>query len=329
MIFIASIWILGYNFTIECKGGKCMKKRVFISYCHQQKDWVQDRLVPCLRAGGAEVLIDIEQFKAGCTVIGQMDAVQDSADISVLVLSPEYLASNPCVHEMNRAVNRDPSFTLGVAIPVMIKDCVLPSIIKVPDPVYVDMRDDKNEVAWGKLMKACEADLGTSAPHWLEVRDEVCRFLGRNQSVNLLVSGTPKWKELIDHIGKDYIKDLGIVELRHPSVINRRGLIEQILRSCGINAIVTNGGRDLQALDEMLTDRHVYKVALVHFDVVEERRRSYNVDLFITLRYLMMEKRNLVLLVHSCKPFSTLLPKSPNLSFIDIKTVQLKGESQP
>ena len=33
-----------------------MPKSVFVSYSHKQGDWVWDRLVPCLRAGGANVL---------------------------------------------------------------------------------------------------------------------------------------------------------------------------------------------------------------------------------------------------------------------------------
>lgn len=45
-----------------------MSKKIFISYCHQQGDWVTNRLAPCLRAGGAEVLLDIERFRAGRAV---------------------------------------------------------------------------------------------------------------------------------------------------------------------------------------------------------------------------------------------------------------------
>ncbi|MGH9841255.1 MAG: toll/interleukin-1 receptor domain-containing protein, partial [Blastocatellia bacterium] len=64
-----------------------MSKKVFISYCHKQSDWVTNQLVPCLRAGGAEVLIDIERFRAGRAVIGQMDSLQDQADVTALISS--------------------------------------------------------------------------------------------------------------------------------------------------------------------------------------------------------------------------------------------------
>ena len=67
-----------------------MPSRVFVSYCHSQGPWVLDRLVPVLRAGGAEVLIDRERFEAGRGVRGQMDATQDGAEIDVLILSPDY-----------------------------------------------------------------------------------------------------------------------------------------------------------------------------------------------------------------------------------------------
>lgn len=54
--------------------------KTFVSYCHRQGDWVWERLVPCLKAGGAEALIDRERFELGRAVIGQMDALQDQAD---------------------------------------------------------------------------------------------------------------------------------------------------------------------------------------------------------------------------------------------------------
>lgn len=36
--------------------------KVFISYCHKQGDWVWDRLMPCLKADGAKVMIDQKRF---------------------------------------------------------------------------------------------------------------------------------------------------------------------------------------------------------------------------------------------------------------------------
>lgn len=68
-----------------------MSRKIFISYCHRQGEWVWQRLVPCLKAGGAEVSMDVERFRAGVGVIGQMDAAQDQADASFLVLTPDYL----------------------------------------------------------------------------------------------------------------------------------------------------------------------------------------------------------------------------------------------
>ena len=54
--------------------------KLFVSYSHAQSDWVQDRLVPVLEAGGAEVFIDYRHFAAGHTVIGQMDTWQGQAE---------------------------------------------------------------------------------------------------------------------------------------------------------------------------------------------------------------------------------------------------------
>ncbi len=189
-----------------------MAKKVFISYSHAQRDWVLRRLVPCLEAGGAEVLIDRDRFEVAKALTGQMDSTQDAADASVLVFSPEYLRSAPCMHEMKRALARDPNFETGSAIPVKRVDCELPDAIRKPNPIFVDLRDDKDRKAWDLLLRACGADLGTAAPDWLRARDEIVQYLDRNQSVNLVVKGRVKWRELVQHVA-DMLgsKSLGIV----------------------------------------------------------------------------------------------------------------------
>jgi hypothetical protein len=141
-----------------------MPKSVFISYCHKQGDWVWDRLVPCLRAGGADVHIDRERFEAGKAVVGQMDVVQDGAAMAVPVLSPDYLNSPYCVHEMERAIQRDPTFAHGIVVPVKRVYCALPAKIKRTKPLYVDLQDDNNGDQWCLLLRSCEADLGAPPP---------------------------------------------------------------------------------------------------------------------------------------------------------------------
>jgi len=43
--------------------------KLFVRHSHAQADWVRERLVPCLKAGGAEVLIDHGRFVAGPPVV--------------------------------------------------------------------------------------------------------------------------------------------------------------------------------------------------------------------------------------------------------------------
>ncbi len=81
---------------------------------------------------------------------------------------------------------------------------------------------------------------------------------------------------------------------------------------------------DLPALGRVLEARSAPAyLALTHFDLAAYRP-SYDVNLFSSLRYLMMEKRKLVLLIQSRAPFDVLLPRDHPLSQMDLKTVELK-----
>ena len=138
--------------------------KVFVSYSHKQGTWVREQLVPVLRAGGVEVLIDRDRFQAGMGIVGQMDATQDEADKQILVLSPDYLASNMCKHEMRRAVLLDPNFKKEIVIPLMRVKCTLPASLKKPNPLYVNLRNDKKSDQWDLLLKSFKTDLGCHVP---------------------------------------------------------------------------------------------------------------------------------------------------------------------
>jgi hypothetical protein len=300
-------------------------RTVFVSYCHAQGDWVWDRLVPCLRAGGAEVYIDRERFTAGRALIGQMDTTQEMAEICLLVLSPEYLMSRYCLHEMDKAIARDSKFQMGCVIPMVRIVCNLPDAIKTPNPLYVNLCNDKDADQWRLRLQSCGADLRADAPDWLAARDNIHRFLlQRNESVNLVVTGNPKWRELIEYLSTEMIKDLGRVDLSSGATVSRRGLVAEILKACGAPGSVPPEPEDLPILHRTLSEKRLSRIAIEHFDLVSARHH-YGVDLFAALRYLLMESRKLVLLVQSRAPFATLLPQDHPLSTINLQTVELNG----
>lgn len=303
--------------------GLIMPRKVFVSYSHRQGEWVRNRLVPCLDAGGAEILIDHARFEAGKGLVEQMDATQDAADMSVLVLSPDYLASNNCVREMKRAIRRDPDRD-GRVVAVLRRSCAVPAALK--KRLYVDLRNQRHDEQWALLLNACGAELGVAVPVWLEAFVEIRRLVARGQSVNLLVHGdSVKWRPLIDHLAEAF-PDLARVDLHNPATASRRGLVEEILRASGVVRKVPAEPEDLVELGRFLAERKVTRIALLHFDPAAGRG-SYGFDLFAALRYHLMESRRLVLVVHSRRAFAGLLPRDHPMSGFYMQTVELRSRA--
>jgi hypothetical protein len=271
------------------------------------------------------VLIDRERFKAGISLLGQMDDVQDHASASVLVLSPEYLKSRNCLHEMRRAIARDPGFEKGIVVPIERVRCSMPGGIARSGPLYVKLTDEKDSAAWKRLLDACEADLGASAPHWLQARDQVVRLLKRRQSVNLLVQGKPRWRALVSDVQENHIPDLAVVDLNSGVTETREGVVAEILQICGVGGNEPRKRMDLAALQGAFDSKSsIHRLALLHFDRVLHRR--YGPDFFAALRYLVTEAHKLVLLLESRRPFSDLLDSADPSSAALCQTVELKGE---
>jgi hypothetical protein len=227
---------------------------------------------------------------------------------------------------MKRALQRDPNFDQGIAIPVKRVECELPPAIKRLNPLCVDLRDDQNAAQWDYLLKECDADLGTTAPEWLRVRDELRRDLGRGKSVNLITGVGVRWRPLIEDLRRDSpLAELGVVDLQNPVTAARPGLVGAILQACGVTGLpVPEKPNDLVELGRRLPSHRTARVALISFDLAPHRP-DYGLDLFAALRYLTMESRQLVLLIQSRTLFAALLPRDHPLSSMALNTVELKG----
>ena len=307
-----------------------MPKKVFISYKHEPKEWVKRRLVPCLEAGGVEeVIVDYKFGQAGQSLIGQMDKHQDRADLSVLVFSPDYLTSAYCTHEMQRALAKDPQFQTGKVIPVIREHCNLPPSFITSPPLWVDLTNDKVPDQWDLLLKACQADLGCSAPGWLKARDDLVRYLRRHDSVNLVIRNNPKWRELLKQTQTELETDhgirLGVVDLAAGTATIVEGLISLMIRACGGTILQLNEANALLKLDEYFSELPTKCfLALIHFDMIS-RETYYNDRVIAALHNLVMDKQKLVLLIESRDYFINLVPQNHPVSKLDLKVIELGG----
>ncbi|MBV9658963.1 MAG: toll/interleukin-1 receptor domain-containing protein [Verrucomicrobia bacterium] len=302
---------------------------VFVSYNSLHAEFVHRDLVPVLRAAGVdEVLIDKERFTAGRPLIGQMDAVQDRAKTSLLVLTPGYLASDYCLHEMRRAVAKDPTFAEGGVLPVVVETCMLPPELQpFGSLLRVHLTDRTDPTAWASILKALAADgLGVDAPRWLAKRAECEKLLQQGLPVNLFVRNDgANWKVLLDSLEKDCRLRLPTVDLEDGCTASREGLIREILDKLKVPAMVPKKPNDLAVLSRQLRQGGPHLLVFRHFHYARDRFRFYERDFFRTLRNLMdQQPRALVPLFQSREPLASLVNDLlPNDSKLRAQLVEL------
>lgn len=114
------------------------KYDVFISYCSDDRDWVQDQLLPALKRAGLWVTDDSD-FAIGkprLTNIGQ--AVDNSAH-TMLVMTPAWMESEWAAFERLLAGTADPAGRDRKLIPLLLEPCDLPNYIEFL--TYADLTD--------------------------------------------------------------------------------------------------------------------------------------------------------------------------------------------
>jgi tetratricopeptide (TPR) repeat protein len=104
---------------------------VFVSYSHQDADWVQGQLVPRLKAAGLMVCIDVESFRLGAPLLTEMERAVDASRKTVLVLTPTYLKSAWTEFETLLLQTPDPTNRMLRLLPILRLRCKPPARIAI------------------------------------------------------------------------------------------------------------------------------------------------------------------------------------------------------
>jgi hypothetical protein len=311
---LVAVWKWPQHAGKRAAGDACVQ--VFVSYSHTNTDWVRDRLVPVLKASGAEVFVDVERFEPGGGMHRQMDEWQDKADKHVLVLSDGYSKSPACQREMARAIATDLGFAQHKVLPIRRDDTKVPDALLGAAPIlYTDLRadpDDATADAWKGLIGQCGQPLGAAVQHFLSVRDEVARVLATNKSVNLVVDPGIRWAGLIDDLAGRSALRLARLDLFQGGTETRHGFVSAVLGKLGHSGTIPEK-EHLATFNKLLARLGPRRLALEHFDFVAQRP-EYDVNLFTTLLYEVTKARTLVLLLQSHSPVANLLPNGPTWS---------------
>jgi len=319
----------GVLVAAKTNAGYDLQMKVFVSYSHEQADWVEDYLVVVLEACGHEVLWDKGHFRAGLGLSRQERVLQDEADVQILCFSPSYLKSKHCMAEMRHALRGDPDFDSGKIVPLVLGPVTLPDEIEIPDPLYVVMGLDRelrgSGNGWELLRKPpLSLDFNVETSRWLEARDKIRRHLERKESINLVTeTREPRqdWRSLVRYMEQGH--SLGVVDFGSGIAASREYLVKTVLGKAGRQIERPEKPYDLGILQEELEKLGHTRQAWLHFSQNTERGGEYQKDFYSTIRHLVSESKALTLLIHSDINMADWMEKTHKLSKIDFKTVEL------
>ena len=109
-------------------------------------EWVAERL----RASGFSVELQSWDYWARSSLILEMFAVSGIAETTIALLSPDYLANCLTRPEWSAAYAQDPTASLGILLPVLVRDCYVSDL--VPEDRVIDLAGLDDEAAAEKLL---------------------------------------------------------------------------------------------------------------------------------------------------------------------------------
>jgi len=128
---------------------------VFISYSHADKVWVRGELLKRLEASGLRACIDTRDFRPGAPSVTEMERAVLTSRKTVLVLTPDYVASAWTEFETLMLQTLDPAARQRRIVPLLKAHVELP--LRISYLSYVDFSDPQDEaLAWTRLLNALD-----------------------------------------------------------------------------------------------------------------------------------------------------------------------------
>lgn len=132
---------------------------VFLSYSHRDEAWVSGVLLPKLTENGLRVCIDVHDFALGAPLITEIERAVLQSRKTLLVLTPDYLASEWTEFENILVATLDPAARTRRLLPLLLKPAELP--LRIRALTYLDFSQGREEAPlWRRLLTA----LGVATP---------------------------------------------------------------------------------------------------------------------------------------------------------------------
>lgn len=136
---------------------------VFLSYSHRDATWVRSVLLPKLEANGLRVCIDVRDFALGAPLITEIERAVSQSRKTLLVLTPDYLASEWAEFENILVATLDPAARARRLLPLLLKPADLPLRIRALN--YLDFSQGAEEAfLWQRLVAALRTDAAPATP---------------------------------------------------------------------------------------------------------------------------------------------------------------------
>ena len=127
------------------------KYDVFVSYSHQDSEWVRDWLVPRLQKAGLRVGIDVRELQPGTPWAIELERAITQSRVILIVLTPDYLNSQWASFENVLVRTLDPAGRQRRVIPLVLEPCELP--LRIRTLTYADFaRPDQTDFQLSRLL---------------------------------------------------------------------------------------------------------------------------------------------------------------------------------
>ncbi|MGD2176787.1 MAG: TIR domain-containing protein [Anaerolineae bacterium] len=135
---------------------------VFISHSHADREWVSGELLPRLEEAGLKVIVDFRDFEIGVPSLVNMERAVDQSRHTLVVLTPEWLASEWADFEGLLVGTADPAARRRKLIPLMLRPCDPPRRIAML--TYADFTKlSERKDAMARLVQTLSGQAGAVA----------------------------------------------------------------------------------------------------------------------------------------------------------------------